>query len=137
MERFSGCIVGRFFACSRMPHREGNCMEGFLYLTSRSETDEGVAKDKVLPKLGIKLGTPGPKPSTLSTRLPLYLMMTCTRNQLKTSQTSLKISLILTLLEWLLAEHKSRNALYESASFLKYPSSVGGWTDLLFCAQTK
>ena len=42
--------------------------EGFLYLTSGSETVEGVAKDKDLPELGIELGTPGSKPSSRSNR---------------------------------------------------------------------
>jgi len=39
---------------------------------SGSETNEGVAKDKVLPELVIESGTLGPKPGTLSTRLPLH-----------------------------------------------------------------
>jgi len=38
-------------ACTRVPHREGNWV-GFLYLMSGSETDEGVAKDKVFAGTG-------------------------------------------------------------------------------------
>ena len=46
--------------------------EGFSYLTSGSETNEGVAKTNSLSDLGIEPGRPGPKTNTLSTRLSLY-----------------------------------------------------------------
>jgi len=38
----------------------------------RSETDEELGKTEFLAELGIESGTPGPKPSTLSTRLSLH-----------------------------------------------------------------
>ena len=43
--------------------------EGFLFLTSGSETDEGVCGTKLLLGLGIESWTPGPNLSTLTTRL--------------------------------------------------------------------
>jgi len=57
----------------RAPIEKVTPWEACLYLTSGSETDDGVTKDKVLPKLGIEPGIPGPKPSTLFTRLWLHI----------------------------------------------------------------
>jgi len=47
-------------------------MGGLLLFNVGSETDEGVAKQKSLPGLGIEPGTPGPKRGTVSTRLSFY-----------------------------------------------------------------
>jgi len=46
---------------------------GFLYLTSGSETDEGVAKDTVFARTGNQTRDPGSKPNKLYTRLSLTL----------------------------------------------------------------
>jgi len=47
---FPGCVFRRLSVCTRIPHRAGR--ESFLYLTSGSQTDEGVAKDKVFVRTG-------------------------------------------------------------------------------------
>jgi len=60
-----GASLGDFLLAPACPIEKVTLWEGFLYLTSGSETDEGVMKDK-----GIEPGAPGPKPSTLSTSHP-------------------------------------------------------------------
>jgi len=47
--------------------------EGLLYLTSRSEPDEGVAK--VLPEMGMDPATPGSRPRLLSIIAPPQIEM--------------------------------------------------------------
>ena len=66
-----GASLGDLLHAPTCPIEKVTLWVGFIYLTSRSETDEGVAKDKVLPELRIEPGTPGLK-STLSTRLSLH-----------------------------------------------------------------
>ena len=64
--------LGDFLLAPVCPIEKVTLWEDFLYLTLGSETDEGVAKDKVLPEMGINLRTPCPKPSTLSTRQSVH-----------------------------------------------------------------
>jgi len=45
--RFPECVIRRPSACTGGPHREDNFIGGFPYLTLKSETDEGVAKDRI------------------------------------------------------------------------------------------
>jgi len=63
-----GCVIRRTSACTRIPPREDNSTGGSL----RSETDEGIAKDKVFARIGNRTRTQGPRPSTLSTKLSLH-----------------------------------------------------------------
>ena len=53
-----GASLGDFLLAPACPIEKVTLWEGFLYLTSGSETDEGVTKDK-----RIEPGAPGPKPS--------------------------------------------------------------------------
>ena len=53
-------LLGDFLLAPACPIEKVTLWEGFLYLTSESETDEGVAKDKDLPELGIEPRAPGP-----------------------------------------------------------------------------
>jgi len=57
------------YACTHIPHREGNSMRDIPLFNVTTETAEGVVNDKVL---GIEPWMPGPKPSMLSTRLSLH-----------------------------------------------------------------
>ena len=58
----------------------------FLCLTSGSEIDEGVTKDKVLPELhGNWTGTPGSRPWMLSTRLSLHACYNSVTNMMPLS----------------------------------------------------
>jgi len=59
--RFPGSDIRRLSACIRYPMEKVTLWEGLLFLTSGSEIDEGVTKAKLLPELGSKAGTLGPK----------------------------------------------------------------------------
>jgi len=64
-----GASLGDFLLAPTCPIEKVTLWEGFLYLTSGSETEDSAMKDKFLPKLGIEPGAPSVKPSRLSTSL--------------------------------------------------------------------
>ena len=66
-----GASLGDFLLAPVYPIEKVTLWEGLLYLTSGTETDNGIAKDKK-NELRIEPGTPGKKPSMLSTRLLLH-----------------------------------------------------------------
>ena len=65
----SGASLGGFLLAPACPIEKVTLRVGFLYIMSGSETNESVARDRVLPELRVEPGTPGPKPSALPIRL--------------------------------------------------------------------
>jgi len=73
IQRFPGCDIGRLFACTRMPQREGNSMGELPLLIVVIRNRRGCCERLNCTPTGNRTRDSGPSSSTLSTKPSLHI----------------------------------------------------------------